>query len=331
MKGRRSSDQNYAFGYPCELTDNAFPREKEVVSHAHFLRRQNTSLDVWKQNTPDSVVAKAVTRDIFEIWQKTEIPCYAIDIVEDRVERLLARAKKVLKVKSEKRDEAEIAQNWGSLFDISLCPHRELKLCNCPNCTSPHPPICDCSLGSKVPDHWQAFLWDQRGLRQQSLAGIDRKKTKLDLERSERKGKEEERAALLLEKSNQEQVDEKAPFEELVDSQGERLSQGLNLDDDDSDESDWEEGGEKDSGGGEGGGVREYNTLHLPRFSRDLDRYKISNRAAAKVGNSLLKDLGVVTKDKPELLLCPTKILRQRAKFGQLSVETHGSKPPPGP
>ena len=282
MKGRRSSDQNFAFGYPCAFLENVFPRDKEVVSHAHFLRRQNTSLGIWKQNTPDSEVAKTVTRDIFAIWGKTEIPCIGISGVEERVKRLLARSKKVLKIKTETRDEAELAQIWGGLFDIALCPHKELKLCDCPNCNVPHPQHCDCSLESKVPEHWNEFLWDQRGSRQQSLSGIDWKKTKLDLERSEkeenreeRREKEEERAAFLEEKSKLEQVDQKAAFEELVDSQGERFSQGLVLDDDDadSDESDWEEGGEKGCGGG-GGEVREYNTLNLPRFSRELDRYR---------------------------------------------------------
>ena len=61
MKGRRSSDQNYVFGFPSDFLGNVLPKDKEVVSHAHFLRRQNTNLGVWKQNTPDSVVAKAVT------------------------------------------------------------------------------------------------------------------------------------------------------------------------------------------------------------------------------------------------------------------------------
>ena len=64
MKGRRSSDQNYVFGFPCEFLGNVLPKDKEVVSHAHFLRRQNTGLGISKQNTPDNVVAKAVTEDI---------------------------------------------------------------------------------------------------------------------------------------------------------------------------------------------------------------------------------------------------------------------------
>ena len=48
-------------------------------------------------------------------------------------------------------------------------------------------------------------------------------------------------------------MDVKAPVEDLVDSQGERLSQGLTLDDESDEESDWEEGGEKGCVGENGG------------------------------------------------------------------------------
>lgn len=116
-------------------------------------------------------------------------------------------------------------------------------------------------------------------------------------------------------RADQHSVDEKASFDDLVDSQGERLSQGLVFDDGDEgkNDSDWEEGGVIGLGG-EGVGeaaVREYNTLNLPRFCRELDRYKASNREGAKVGNALLKDLGVVNDKDQQFLLCPVKIMRQ--------------------
>ena len=56
----------------------------------------------------------------------------------------------------------------------------------------------------------------------------------------------------------------------------------------------------------------------------------MSNRAAAKLGNAVLKDLGVVTEENLQMLLCPSKIVRQREKFGQLAAEKHSEKPPPG-
>ena len=76
--------------------------------------------------------------------------------------------------------------------------------------------------------------------------------------------------------------------------------------------------------------MREYNTLNLPRFCRELDRYKASNREGAKVGNALLKDLGVVNDKDQQFLLCPGKIMRQRMRHGKIAEEQHGQKPPPG-
>ena len=62
----------------------------------------------------------------------------------------------------------------------------------------------------------------------------------------------------------------------------------------------------------------EYNTLKLPNFSRECDHYKIKNRAAAKLGNGLLKDLKLVSKKNTKLLLCPNKIQRERLKWGSV-------------
>ena len=78
MKGRRSSDQNFVFGFPKEFSENLFPKDSEIVSHAHFLRRQNCSLGIWKSNTSDQEVSKAVARDICGIWDKTPIPHYGM-------------------------------------------------------------------------------------------------------------------------------------------------------------------------------------------------------------------------------------------------------------
>ena len=62
--------------------------------------------------------------------------------------------------------------------------------------------------------------------------------------------------------------------------------------------------------------VRKYNTLHLKNFAIECDRYGVPDRAAAKIGNGLLKDLGKVTKDNTSMLICPTRLRRERLKWG---------------
>ena len=138
MQGRQSSDQKCCFGFLSEFVRIVFPWDNEVVSHALYLRRKNTSLGIWKQNTPDNVVSKVVADNISSIWDKTEIPQIDPKSVENKVERILARAKLVLKLDQSRRNESELAKIWGGLFDISRCPNRELKLCDFPNCDTSH-------------------------------------------------------------------------------------------------------------------------------------------------------------------------------------------------
>ena len=74
-----------------------------------------------------------------------------------------------------------------------------------------------------------------------------------------------------------------------------------------------------------------YNTISLRNFSRECDRYCVSDRAGAKIGNGLLKDLGLVKKGDTDRLICPSKLRRERAKWGaKLDEEARSVKLPGG-
>ena len=49
-----------------------------------------------------------------------------------------------------------------------------------PRLTAVHPELCDCTSDSKVPDAWVDFLLDQCGPRKQGLAGVKRRRLKLE-------------------------------------------------------------------------------------------------------------------------------------------------------
>ena len=74
-----------------------------------------------------------------------------------------------------------------------------------------------------------------------------------------------------------------------------------------------------------------YNTLSLKYFSQECDRYCVSDRAGAKIGNGLLKDLGIVKQGDTDRLICPSKLRRERAKWGaKLDAEASSVKLPGG-
>ena len=327
MAGRRSTDRNYLFGYPTSLDSNKLPTESDIVSHSVFLKRDKVASKEWKNNTPLGEISSKVADDVSAVWSKTDIPHHGTTNKKgdrEKVEKLLTRSKEVLKIPSHRRDNIQLSQVWGTLFDISLCPHRAKKTCDCPDCKTPHPERCICPPGTRVPDSWQAFLWDQRQERVWCLTTIDRQKLKEERDRLDElvrdmDRKENKKMKLDMQRTREAEQLDLAPDSELVDSQGDRLSsEGSNSDDSDSD---WEE---------EAHSTIEYNTLQLRRFSRECDRYKTSNRAGAKIANGLLKDLSIVTESDKKFLVCPNKLRRERLKWGQKVVDKHNARNPPG-
>jgi hypothetical protein len=169
------------------------------------------------------------------------------------------------------------------------------------------------------------FLTDQRGAR--VLEGVLNKRllslrsampreredlqtreiVRFKVEEAERK---ERRRKELSEKSKEEieLLFAKVPGEpEHSDAQ--EISEDSEVDDSDSEWEDIEEVKTKDTS-------KMYNTWSLKHFAQECDRYCISDRAGAKIGNGLLKDLGIVYKGSTDKLICPSKLRRERAKWG---------------
>ena len=126
-----------------------------------------------------------------------------------------------------------------------------------------------------------------------------------EAERKERKRKE------LSEQSKQdiELLFSKAPLETNYQEDQDIIEEGEEEDDSDSD---WEDLEDADSEVK----TKSYNTMSLKHFARECDRYCVSDRAGAKIGNGLLKDLGIVKKGFTDRLICPSKLRRERSKWG---------------
>ena len=182
-----------------------------------------------------------------------------------------------------------------------------------------------------MPVTWKVFLADQRGPRRLTGALTDRalslRTGRRDLTREEMEARElvrwkaeemdrkDAKRRRLMEK---EQQDTEIPFVD-IEEDGEDTSE-VNEVEDDSDDSDWEDIPEEKENN-----TRKQNNLELKNFAREVDRYQISDRGAAKVANGLLKDLGLVRPGKTDLLIGPSKVRRQRKKWGtKLELEHLG-------
>ena len=330
MLGRRSSDKNFFFGYPAKLDPNQLPTESDIVSHALFVRREKIAIKEWKQNTPVGEVAKKVAEDVIEVWDKTDIAHYGTTNrkwVNERVENLIMKSREVLKIPKDRRNNVELSEVWGTLFDISLCPHKSKKTCECPHCVAPHPECCTCPQRVKVPDLWRSFLWDQREGRVMYLSTIDRQRMREERDMLEKVVRDQERREAEAERIKKQRAREgelggRASGSDIDDSETD-IGDGSENDESEDSDSDWED--MKDTSDK----VIEYNTIQLRRFSRECDRNKVSNRGGAKIGNSLLKDLELVTENDKKMLICPNKLRRERLKWGAKIVKKHSEKEDP--
>ena len=303
-------------GEAVKLDQGNLPLKSQVFSHYLFLRNQKIEAGEWKQNTPLMVAAEAVKVDVESQWGKTEIPHLLHGKPGDlRVKRLISKCHKLMQIPNERR-EADFGKDLDSLFDVAACQHEDMNNCPCP-------------LGKKVPPNWRDYLKDQRGSRQQtkvllsdrtcSLRGGIRNLTLEEKEEmqhlrekaekesrekarlAERKRKSEEEIALMFSKESwgrEEEADNDIPLAEIDDDDG------------------WEDEEEDNE-------EENYNTMSLKYFAREVDRYGWSDRGAAKIGNGLLKDLGLVRKGKTKMLICPAKVRRERQRWGRKAATDH--------
>ena len=66
--------------------------------------------------------------------------------------------------------------------------------------------------------------------------------------------------------------------------------------------------------------------LSLPKFAKEFDRYKVSNRAGAALANAILKDHGMITKEDTSMMIDHSKLRRERMKAGQMSEKKREGK-----
>jgi hypothetical protein len=137
---------------------------------------------------------------------------------------------------------------------------------------------------------------DSRGFSKEELEARERVRLKWE---------QQQRMKLQKEKSTRQFISAPGFGEENDDEDSEVNQPNVESDSD----SDWEDI-PKDAIENEDGSKSSYNTTKLRYFAMEADRYKVSDRAAAKLGNALMKDLGLVKKGSTSLLLCPSKVRR---------------------
>lgn len=317
-------------GEPADLDLGCLPKGTAVFNFYKKVRKDGIQEGKWKEGavTMDEVV-KVVTESVGLVWSKTEIPSLCVkdlSAAEKEVSKVVKQGYTLLKIPIPRRKE-DFGEKLNCLLDLAVCKHADKQ-------------VCDCSAADRVPEAWCEYLADQRGPRKQvgllnrlrlrestfsppTVSAEERKEIEAEKQRREtRRIKEMEREKAKM-KSEREQgnLKRKVTFQsssesEKEEGEGENETETL-----EESESEWEDYEPR---------VSEENYLRLRNFSRECARYKLSNRAAAKLGNALLLDVGVVSKSNYSLLLDHSKVRRERSRWGSKLEKRHAAGQLPG-
>ena len=272
-----------------KMRGDMLPMEHDIYLHYLYLAEQKTSSGEWTRNTPIATKAECITADIQAIWEISGIP-HTLDTWtgKRRVVRLL---RKIVKLKKLKMDTKE-NQFKEDLFDIAECQHLELNCC--------------CSPDKRVPETRRRFLADQRGERQHQGV-LSTKSISLRAGTCQQKEIQEnkEQALIMLEK--EEEVRRKK--QKCADDVETEFSQDISIDTMEDNENDSEyEDIEEEKVEKKKKMKTQQNRIELKHLSRAADRFCVSDQAAADIGNGLLKDLGLMTKENTNLLIDHSKL-----------------------
>ena len=304
------------------LSGQQLPTMKEVYQHSLHLTEVKTSSGEWMQRTTRSEKARCLAGEVAAVWEKAFLPHRLVGRQGEKlVLGLFDKVRGHQKLSGRAREES--LAELETLFDVCTCPHNVREDCGC----EPH---------LKVPESKHNFLLDQRGPRQQMLpskksaalrSGAARegaekqerdemlaevkKREERELRKRKLEEKGEEEVEMLFKKIELEMSENESIEEEIVEAEYENGWE---------DESEWEDLEEEKEEKGE------YNTLKLKNFAREVDRYQVSDRAAAKLANGLMMDLGHVSEGKTKFLIDHSKVRREREKWGKRREDEHSKR-----
>lgn len=286
----RSDTRHSVFGQPSLLQSCQLPTKGEL--YKCYLWYRNTQEEEGKEpSTRD--IAKQVASEVLGVWNKAGIPTIDFSNVVQSVGRLIDSGKELQKYPPAKRTCQSFQtklSGFDELFDI--CP------CKCVKKISDRR-LCSCSI--KVPDIEWDFWVDQNSVRKMIIGAVDAKVTAKLQKREERKLKE-------------------ARFRQQCSQKSLAATSSTTIDADDlsADDQDWEVNASGSTSSSDDDYFTSQNRTEYPNLSEIMERTGLSNRDACKIVNACLQDMKL---DKPEYILEPSKLRRQRIYWRNRAVE----------
>jgi hypothetical protein len=295
----RHDAESLLFGAPCVISERVLPTYQDVIKYVLFEREQEKNR--CRKDPPITQIIILVAQKLISIWEMASIPCVKLEAVKKRLKAYYSKYQAVMKnikrinVTSFKQKCDDFIGNSKVLFDISCCKYDSFKNCSC-------------SKDKKVPLLEQAFLEDQRSTRKMAIGNIDKIQSKKNIERAVRKSHDHDLDRCL---SNQPSTSTVSQISISNDTESAHST-------DEGSDSEYEiPSSIKRKESMENVSNPPSKRAKLSHFALACDRTGVSDRAAALITSSILKDLSSVEDGEGKtttVVVDRSKVRRERTK-----------------
>ncbi|KAK4883922.1 hypothetical protein RN001_000193 [Aquatica leii] len=266
------------------------PTYADIIRHYLFIRQK--LLNQNKQEPSLGDVCLPLTRELKTLWDKSSI---AVVSDQEILRKIREYHKKYRDIKKLTNKDGKLNMSkkviqfreFGekNLLDISLCKCKDFAKCVCT---------------IKVPIDERSFLTDQRTARKMAIGKIDVKVTKILEKKLARKAKSNKRTEIIPNEDDKTYQVTSSPSEDSSRRSSICSNESVELQLPKSDI------------------LNQPSTSQmrtkLPSLAQACDRTGVSDRSAAILVNSALKDLGIITMEASSKIIDRSKIRRERVK-----------------
>lgn len=298
------------FGFPEKLSLSQLPTYNDVMKNYLFIKHELKPDKKAKEPTVHEI-SERLAHEVLEIWKKTLLPTVSINRILRLIRSYHDKYRSLLKPyqgrKTDKNYQEKINKfitESHTLFDICSCKCKLISNCNC-------------IKGSRVAKEEISFLLDQRTTRKMMIGGVDVIATIKYKKKQERKEKS------LSHNREINYLDKPCCSRSLtagLPNESSSSCDSLSVPSFRSNHKKPEELKQIASP------PQKKKRLNFPSLALACDRTGVSDRAAAIIASSVLKDVGIISSNDPSGVIDRSKLRRERAKVRSTLQEGNRNK-----
>ncbi|XP_060808125.1 uncharacterized protein LOC132903564 [Amyelois transitella] len=280
------------FGLPEKLPLSQLPTYNAVMKNYLFIKYELKPDKTTKEPTVHDI-SERLTTEILDIWRKASLPTVSFKRVLKLIRTYHDKYRGLLKPyqgrKMNKKYQQKIAEfvtESQRLFDVCSCKCKLISECTC-------------SKDNRVPREEVSFLLDQRTTRKMMIGGVDLVATEKNIKKFKRHEKELLRKKEIVD-TNQPSCSRSLPDNLTIESASSSNNSVASS--------------PYQSPKQTAAPPTKKKRLNLPSLALACDRTGVSDRAAAIIASSVLKDVGIITSKDPSAVIDRSKLRRERTK-----------------